>query len=91
MHKRIKILFTILLCSIRVAIAQPASQPINIWDGTDCKANVKLTPYLANGNNNIACIVCPGGSYFWLDKKTEGVGVAEWLQANGMLLYWNIV
>ena len=84
MHKRIKILITILLCSIRVAIAQLASQPINIWDGTDCKANVKLTPYLAKGSNNIACIVCPGGSYFWLDKKTEGVGVAEWLQANGI-------
>lgn len=57
---------------------------INIWAGTDCGAKVTLTPYLAEGDNNIACIVCPGGSYFWLDKKTEGVGVAEWLQSQGI-------
>lgn len=82
--KTIKIFIAFLLCSIHSAIAQSPSQPINIWEGTNCKANVKLTPYLVKGDNNIACIVCPGGSYFWLDKKTEGVGVAEWLQANGI-------
>lgn len=60
------------------------SQPINIWQGTICKANVKLTPFLADGRDNVACIICPGGSYFWLDKKTEGVGVAKWLQSNGI-------
>lgn len=82
--KTIKILIVLLLCSIYVASAQTASQPINIWEGTNCKVKVKMTPYLANGVNNIACIVCPGGSYFWLDRDTEGIGVAEWLQANGI-------
>ncbi|MDE6135766.1 MAG: alpha/beta hydrolase, partial [Muribaculaceae bacterium] len=67
-----------------MATAQPESVPFNIWEGTECRANVKLTPYLAEGAGNIACIVCPGGSYFWLDKKTEGIGVAQWLQANGI-------
>lgn len=43
-----------------------------------------MTPYLAEGTNGIACIVCPGGSYFWLDKATEGDGVAKWLQSNGI-------
>lgn len=61
-----------------------ADESVNIWEGTDCHAKVKLTPYLAKGENNIACIVCPGGSYFWLDKPTEGVGVAEWLQSKGI-------
>ena len=84
MLKTIRILIAFWLCSIHVAIAQPTFPSINIWEGTNCKANVKLTPYLAQGNNNIACIVCPGGSYFWLDKKTEGIGVAEWLQSNGI-------
>lgn len=84
MQRITNILFVFLLCSIHMAIAQPTAQSINIWEGTNCKANVKLTPYLAKGDNNIACIVCPGGSYFWLDKKTEGIGVAEWLQANGI-------
>ncbi len=56
----------------------------NIWEGTQCKEKVTLTPYLAPGKDNTACIVCPGGSYFWLDRKTEGVGVAEWLRSNGI-------
>lgn len=61
-----------------------AQEPLNIWAGTELNKNVRLTPYPAEGNNNIAVIVCPGGSYFWLDRKTEGVGVAEWLQSNGI-------
>lgn len=84
MPKIINIIILFLLIGIQIGKAQPASQPINIWAGTECKANVKLTPYLAEGKDNIACIVCPGGSYFWLDKKTEGVKVAEWLQSNGI-------
>lgn len=60
------------------------SSPLNIWEGTGCKAKVTLTPYLAEGSGNTAVIVCPGGSYFWLDKKTEGDGVAQWLQSEGI-------
>ncbi|MBP5642037.1 MAG: alpha/beta hydrolase [Paludibacteraceae bacterium] len=46
----------------------------------------KITPYLADSvsNTGIAVVVCPGGSYSWLDMKTEGVGVAEWLQSQGI-------
>ena len=45
----------------------------------------KLTPYLANNDKpSTAIIVCPGGSYCWHDMKTEGVEVAQWLQANGI-------
>ena len=45
-----------------------------------------LTSYPADSTNNtgVAMVVCPGGSYSWLDMKTEGKGVAEWLQANGI-------
>ena len=45
-----------------------------------------LTPYTAASTQNTgaAVIVCPGGSYSWLDMKTEGKGVAEWLQSNGI-------
>ena len=45
-----------------------------------------LTAYPADSANNtgIAVVVCPGGSYSWLDMKTEGIGVAEWLQSNGI-------
>lgn len=81
MIKALIITVSILICT---SIRAEVSEPINIWFGTECKSEVKLTPYLAPGDNNIAIIVCPGGSYFWLDKKTEGVEVAEWLQANGI-------
>lgn len=64
-----------------------AKDGINIWEGTSCHADVRLTAYPADGNGNTACIVCPGGSYFWLARKTEGEGVARWLQANGISAY----
>lgn len=46
----------------------------------------RLTAYSADSasNTGIAVVVCPGGSYSWLDMKTEGVGVAEWLQSQGI-------
>ncbi len=31
-----------------------------------------------------AVIVCPGGSYCWLDMENEGTKVAEWLEQNGI-------
>ena len=73
-----------LVLAVVTLMARPVSTPVNIWMDTRCKAKVMLTPYLANGDNNVACIVCPGGSYFWHDKKTEGTGVAKWLQKNGI-------
>ena len=58
---------------------------INTWEGTSCKKKVELTPYIVEGTqNNLAVIVCPGGSYFWHDIETEGYGVAEWLRQNGI-------
>lgn len=58
-------------------------------DGKGEKAKVTLTPYPADSANNtgIAVIVCPGGSYSWLDFKTEGVTTAQWLQSNGINAY----
>lgn len=83
-QKIIKSLLLILSLLVFPSLRAEVIELINIWSGTECKSTVKLTPYLAPGDNNIAIIVCPGGSYFWLDKKTEGVGVAEWLQSNGI-------
>lgn len=80
--KRIKnlLLLLILLC-IQV---QAAEKGINIWEGTDCKSKVILTPFLSSKPDSPAIIVCPGGSYFWHDKATEGIGVAKWLQSQGI-------
>lgn len=59
-----------------------------IWEGTACmNRSVTLTSYLPEGKPRAAVIVCPGGSYHWLDKKNEGTKVAQWLQAEGFAAY----
>lgn len=51
------------------------------------KKHIKLTPYLVNGENNTAIVICPGGSYFWHDTETEGHMVAKWLQSHGVAAF----
>ncbi len=60
------------------------SEKVNIWQGTGVRKRVEMTPYLAQGQHNIAVVVCPGGSYFWHDMEAEGRAVGKWLQANGI-------
>ena len=44
-----------------------------------------LTPFIAEGSTpRAAVIVCPGGSYSWLDWDNEGLTVARWLQSEGI-------
>lgn len=51
--------------------------------------NDKLIPYLASPEKNtgMAIIVCPGGSYSWLDMKNEGVATAKWLNEQGINVF----
>lgn len=75
---------TLLLAFIAAITSFAQSTTFNIWQNTECKAKVKMTPYLVEGSNNPAIIVCPGGSYFWHDLETEGIGVARWLNSEGI-------
>lgn len=47
----------------------------------------KLLEFLPSHASSSAVIVCPGGSYCWLSKKTEGTDVARWLNDNGIAAY----
>ena len=48
----------------------------------------RLTAYIPQENpTETGVIVCPGGSYFWLDKATEGEKVAQWLMENGIAAF----
>lgn len=62
------------LC-LSTAPAARADEPLLLPDN--------LIAYIAPGATT-AVIVCPGGSYCWLDRQTEGVEVAQWLQQNGI-------
>lgn len=76
-------LLSVLCMMLGCQMAQ-GQQPVNIWQGTSCKKKVELIPYLAEGQQNVAVIVCPGGSYLWHDMDAEGATVAKWLQAHGI-------
>ena len=64
----------------------PSKNSMKPWAKLDERAEeVILTPYIAeDSQNKPAVIVCPGGSYCWLDVKGEGIEVAQWLQENGV-------
>ncbi|MCQ2351059.1 MAG: alpha/beta hydrolase [Paludibacteraceae bacterium] len=79
--------FYAILISIIAVTDVWAENAIKLYpDSKGESAKVTLTPYPASRSNNtgIAVIVCPGGSYSWLDIKEEGIGTAQWLQSNGI-------
>ena len=59
---------------------------LSIWVVVGIKAQ-KLTEYLPEKPTNTAVVVCPGGSYYWMAKKSEGRDVAQWLNKNGYAAY----
>ena len=78
------VLYTLFVFLVGTAVAQ---EKIYLWQNTGTKnwKQTTLTPYIAENNTTgTAVIVCPGGSYFWLAKETEGHEVARWLQTNGI-------
>lgn len=83
--RRLKYLILfIMLSTCQSLLSQDA---IRIWDGIGSSKTRKVTlkPFLAENNvDSIGVIVCPGGSYCWLDEVDEGDSVAMWLQKNGI-------
>jgi len=82
----------ILLISLLFLSTALPARKIHIWEGTPVNAaHVTLTPYLPEvpdgGKPVPAVIVCPGGSYFWLDVVHEGRMVSEWLQEQGFAAF----
>lgn len=72
--------------SALLPLVATAGETVNIWEGTAVKKKVMLTPYPAE-DSSASVIVCPGGSYYWLDAENEGTRVAEWLQQNGLTAF----
>lgn len=79
---------SVLILLLLTAIGLGAAAQERIWDGTRCNARgVTLTAFKAQGEPRASVIVCPGGSYHWLDWEAEGVKVAQWLSENGFDAY----
>ncbi len=64
------------------------AQPISIWgEGKRHHARQAiLRPYICQGSD-VSVIICPGGSYYWLDIDNEGKLVAERLNEKGISAY----
>ena len=61
MNRKRYIVLCFLCLHLFLVCAQNHAERVNIWQGTAVKKTVSLTPYLANGENNVAVIVCPVG------------------------------
>jgi acetyl esterase/lipase len=74
------------LLLIPLSIIIPSDKTIAPWADVDRRAQeVYVTPYFTDDSRNApTVIVCPGGSYHWLDVKGEGIEVSEWLRENGV-------
>ena len=82
MTNKISLLLSLFFLQTGMAKAQE-----KIWQGTNIRHGnkVSLTAYLAEDNPmGYGVIICPGGSYYWLDMKNEGDSVALWLQSQGI-------
>ncbi|MBO4916617.1 MAG: alpha/beta hydrolase [Bacteroidales bacterium] len=88
--------FTIFSLSILLAFCQQAAyarpapvDTVRLWAGTGVaeSSEVVMYSYRPENPNGIGVIVCPGGSYYWLDVKGEGLEVAEWLRSNGFTAF----
>lgn len=75
-----------LLFYIPLAVLIPSNNSMKPWAKHDDRAKeVVITPFLADDRAAApSVIICPGGSYCWLDVRGEGVEVAEWLQSQGV-------
>ena len=75
----------IMMC---VCLTGWCQQTVRIWEGTGQGSDkVTLAEYLPAKPADTAVIVCPGGSYFWLDYETEGDSVARSLRNQGIAAY----
>ena len=94
---RLRLVFAVLLlfCVTRSGAQQ---QYVKLWDGVKGvysagKVDLALFPAPDSIRTDVSVIVCPGGSYFWLDRENEGSDVVKWLNSQGInafVLYYRV-
>ena len=62
---------------------------VELWKG--CKVRhakeVSMLVYQPEKPSGVSVIVCPGGSYHWLDRQIEGREVGQWLSERGITAF----
>jgi acetyl esterase/lipase len=84
----------IIICAIFlfVGLFLSAQTSIKLWEGTEMTQKQKwseLFVFLPDKQNEsgISVIICPGGSYYWLDMDNEGFSVAKYLNKQGITAF----
>ena len=81
-----------------VTLSGAQQRKVRLWDGVEGvymadKVDLTLFPAPDSIRTDVSVIVCPGGSYFWLDRENEGSDVAKWLNSRGInafVLYYRV-
>lgn len=62
---------------------------VALWNGEKDhhKTSVQMFVFRPEKPNGTGVVVCPGGSYYWLDESGEGLDVGEWLSSNGFTAF----
>jgi acetyl esterase/lipase len=86
--KRFFLIVSLVLCLISVS----AQEKIKLWTGTDITRKEKwseLSVFLPENpdTSGVAVIICPGGSYIYLDMNNEGYAVAKYLNGQGITAF----
>ncbi|GHV72348.1 hypothetical protein FACS1894201_01020 [Bacteroidia bacterium] len=91
MAKQVSLAFLLLFFSI-ITVPLNARNTIKIWDGTEKsrkqkKSELTISVPEKEKNTGISVIICPGGSYYWLDMNNEGFSVAKYLNKQGIATF----
>lgn len=73
-----------LLVLLMLALGKAAAVPNG---ATRQAGKIVMDRYLPEGEPVASVVVCPGGSYHWLDLDAEGQKVGKWLSDNGIAAY----
>jgi len=82
----------LLFVALNVCLSLFSQKKIKLWDDADNTRKQKwseLTVFLPEkpDTSGISVIVCPGGSYYWLDMDNEGFSVAKYLNKQGITAF----
>jgi len=82
----------ITICLVLISLTLFSQQKIKLWEGENITKKQRwseLNIFLPEKPNTsgISVIICPGGSYFWLDMNNEGFSVAKYLNQHGITAF----
>ena len=77
---------------VLVKLSLFSQQKVKLWDEKNLTKREKwseLSVFLPEKPNTsgVSVIICPGGSYYWLDMDNEGFSVAKYLNKQGMTAF----